>query len=302
MALGVTRPSRNAPVEPFKVTTAGDLEAVILAESFELLSDVVGPYMYRVSGEPGQQQAMFASSELLALFYIRVHEFLADATDISRAAGIPSTLSLLSGGLWLADRYVTIAGGESLRAPYERARDWFDRRHRLVFWAPSVWRHLRLELSMGQLIAMRSNLAKHQVLRLNNEIRRLQSSCGRSGCELTAREAVAVRDEFDEHLRGMLEYYSTEVAELVAGCLLGLHRFVRELYERHPTNNLDLYSYPDDIADDVFRYMHARTVFQLAQWNEARITSSLPSTSPSFTKAYPQHREWDDPEFDRRDA
>jgi hypothetical protein len=101
-------------VEPFKVTTAGDLEAVILAESFELLSDIVGPYMYRVSGEPGQQQAMFVSSELLALFYIRVHEFLADATDISRAAGVPSSLSLLSGGLWLAERYESIAGRAGL--------------------------------------------------------------------------------------------------------------------------------------------------------------------------------------------
>ena len=231
-------------MEPFKVATAGDLEAVILAESFELLSDIGGPHMYSVSGEPGQQQAIFASFELLALFYIRVHEFLANATDISRAAGIPSTLSLLSGGLWLADRYESIAERAGFRSAYERARDWFDRKHRLVFCAPSVWRHLRPELTMVQLIAMRSNLEKHQLLRLNNEIRRLQSAWARNGCELTAREVVAVRDEFEGHLRGMLAYHSTEVAEMVAGCLLGLHRFVRELYERHPTNNLDLYSYP----------------------------------------------------------
>jgi hypothetical protein len=100
----------------------------------------------------------------------------------------------------------------------------------------------------------------------------------------------------------MLEYHSTEVAEMIASCLLGLHRFVRALYERHPTNNLDAYTYPADISDDVFRYMHASTVFHLAAWTEERIVSSLPSTSPSFKKPYPQHRDWDDKEFASRDT
>ena len=289
-------------MEPFKVTTAGDLEAVILAESHEALSDIVGPYMYTVSGDSGQQQAMFATSEVFALFYIRVHEFLADATNISPDGEVPSTLSLLNGGLWLADRYSSLAEQSGMTEAYQRARSWFDQQHRLVFWAPSVWRHLRLELSMKQLIAMRSNMEKHQLLRLNNEIKRLQSACAKSGCELTSRQAVAVRDEFEQHLQGMLHYHATEVAEMVAGCFLGLHGPVCELFKRNPSNDLSTYEYPQDISDDVFRYMHASTIFTLSRWTDGRIRASMPSTSPSFKKPYPQHRGWDDPEFTSRDT
>ena len=111
--------------EQFRPQSAGDLEAVILAESYDLLSSVVGPYMYRVSGLPGEQQAVFASSEMQALFYIRAHEFMADATDLSSSPAVPSTMSLLSGGRWISQRHLQQARRTGLHQAYERAHEWF---------------------------------------------------------------------------------------------------------------------------------------------------------------------------------
>jgi hypothetical protein len=278
--------------ESFQPKTAGDVEAVTLAESYDLLSSVVGPYMYQVSGAPGEQQAIFASAEIQALFYIRVHEFLAEAPVRSSPTSVPHALSLFSGGGWIAQRHPTRAKRTGLEDAYNRADQWFSRVHRIVFWAPSISRHLRLELPMKTLIAMRANLEKHQLLRLEQEIQRLHSKCIQSGCHLSVIEAVAVREEFESHVRGMLEYHATQVAELIARYFLALYRFIRELYLEHPTNNLDQISAPPDISDDVFRYMYAATIVGFARWTESRIESSIPTTAPAFKQSYPQHETW----------
>jgi hypothetical protein len=278
--------------EQLRITSIGDLEASVLAESYDLLGSIVGPNMYSVSGLPDQQQAVFASREVQALFYIRVHEFLATAPKVPAVPGVPANLSLFSAGGWLSERYPLEAKESGLQEAYGQAETWFQQVYRIVFWAPSVWRHLRLELPMSTLIAMRANLEKHQLLRLDREIRRLRSRCKASGCPLTMAETVAVREEFEDHLRGMLEYHATEVTEQVGRCFHALYRFVRQRYLRTPTNNLDLIPYPDDISDEVFRYMYTSTIQGLAGWTDGRILSSIPETASCFKGPYPQHAEW----------
>jgi hypothetical protein len=276
----------------FQPHSEGDLEAVILAESFDLLGRIVGPYMYSVSGEGDGQVAIFRVEEIHALFYIRVHEFLVDATKVSPGTSLPPTLSLLTGGRWVADRHRALADGAGMRQSYADAIEWFARKHRIVFWAPGIGRHLRLELPMSGLISMRANLEKHHLLRLTKELRRLHQRCTQAGCDLTLTQAVSVRPEFESHIKGMLEYHATEVAEHVGRCLLGLRRFVREIYEENPTNNLDIARFLPDVSDEVFRYMYTSTVFQLAQWTDQRILSSTPTTAATFKKPYRQHAEW----------
>ncbi|HEX6367492.1 MAG TPA: hypothetical protein VF006_01090 [Longimicrobium sp.] len=274
------------------IQTAGDLEAVVLAESFDLLGSIVGPYMYRVSGTAGEQQAMFSSAEIQALFYIRVHEFLAPTTKVSSVASAPGEFSLFSGGAWLTTRYPDEAREAGLDAAYRGAAEWFDRLHRIVFWAPSVSRHLRLELPMRSIISMRANLEKHRLLRLDREIGRLQKKCAASGCPLTTAEAVAAREDYETHIRGMLEYHATEVAEHVGQYFLALYRLVLLRYQKHPTNKLDEMPYPHDVSNDVYRYMYTSAIWSLSGWTEARIKSSIPGTSPSFKYPYPQHEDW----------
>lgn len=301
-ASGVAHLSLPFMTEVSQVKTPGDLEAVVLSESYDLLRSMVGPYMYRVSGDPGQQQATFGSAEIQALFYIRVHEFVADATRISASPNVPSSLSLFSGGHWIAERHPAHAQRTGFKAAYDQAKHWLSAAHRIVFWAPSIWRHLRLELPMSTLVAMRANMEKHQLLRLDSEIRRLHSRLNQSGCDVSLLDTVNARGEFEDHIRGMLEYHATEVAEHIARCFRGLYHFVRELYLQNPTNNLDAIAVPSDISDDVFRYMYASTVFGLSQWTDQRIVSSIPETAPSFKMSYPQNQDWGIVDSERRDT
>lgn len=275
-----------------RMKTEGDLEAVVIAETYDLLASVVGPYMYRVSGPPGEQQAMFQSREAQALFYVRVHEFLADAS-LPVVDSAPANLSLFNAGLWLAQKYPDEAKSAGLDHAYGAAQAWFSIIHRVVFWAPSVRRHLRLEVPMQTLIAMRANMEKHRLLRLDREIRRLRAKCSASGCELSIVETVAAREEFEEHLRGMLNYHGTEVTENVARCFLAVYEFLRNRYMQNPTNKLDQVLCPAGVTDDVFRYMYASAVVGLSRWTERRIVESLPEIARCLKGPYPQHAAWE---------
>lgn len=276
----------------FKPQTDGDLVAVILAESFDLLGRIVGPYMYTVAPDRDGDVASFQTAEMHALFCIRVHEFLADATRVSPGTQLPQSLSLLNGGAWIADHDADRADRTELRAAYGRAISWFAREQRIVFWSGSLQRHLRLTLPMSGLLSMRANMEKHQLLRLAKEIERLHGRCTAAGCDLTMAQSVAARPEFEAHVKGMLEYHSTEIAEHVGGCLRALHAYASDIYRANPTNNLDLATAPSDLSDDVFRYMYTSTVFQLSQWTEHRIVSATPRTPASLKKPYRQHNEW----------
>lgn len=284
-----------------RMKAEGDLEAVVIAETYDLLASIVGPCMYRVSGSPGEQQAIFPSREVQALFYVRVHEFLA-AASVPAVGSAPPNLSLFTAWFWLAQKYPEEARRAGLDHAYESAEGWFDTIHRVVFWAPSVWRHLRLEVPMRTLIAMRANMEKHQLLRLDREIRRLREKCVAAGCKLSIVEAVAAREEFEDHVRGMLEYHATEAAEHLARCFLAVYEFVRNRYLRNPTNNLAEIPCPEGVTDDVFQYMYASAVFGLSGWTERRIVESLPETAYAFKGPYPQHADWEIIEIDVRDT
>lgn len=281
------------------VQTEGDLEAVVIAETFDLLASIVGPYMYEVSGPTGEQQAIFSSREVQALFYVRVHEFLATAS-LPAIGSAPHNISLLTGGLWLAERYPDEANRAGMDGAYKSAAAWFGTKHRVVFWAPSVWRHLRLEVPMNTLVRMRSNMEKHHLLRLDTEIRGLQKKCIAAGCTLSIVDAVAAREELENHVREMLEYHATEVAEHLARCFLAFFHFLRNRFVLNPTNNLDYIRSPEGVTDDVFRYMYASAVVGLSGWSEDRIVGSLPETARSFKEPYPQHADWEIVEIEAR--
>lgn len=276
------------------VETEADLEAVLLAEAFSLLAAVIGPYTYTVSGRRGQQQALFANADAYTLFYIRVNEFLAERELRGALAAARPSVSLLSGLEWLASRYAGEAKVAGLDQACHQARDWVTATHHIVFWAPSIWRHVRLSLPARTMIAMRANFEKHHVMRLDQELTRLRRKCAAAGCPLSVAETLGVRAEFDDHLKGMLEYHATRVVELLGRLLLSQWNFVRRRYEQNPTNNLDLIAGSAQYSHEVFRYMYGSTVLGLAQWSEERITSCIPETAPSLLGTYPQHKPWDD--------
>jgi hypothetical protein len=138
-------------------------------------------------------------------------------------------------------------------------------------------------------MAPQSHFAKHSLLKLGREAIRLRDMAVRAGTSLTTAEAVAAREEFVAHLSGMMEYHATQLAELVGKYFVAFHRFVKNRYNKYPTNNLDLIPAPDGISDDVYRYMYAHAVVSFSGWSQARIEEFVPDTASCFKPEYPQH-------------
>jgi hypothetical protein len=289
------RDDMSARPEQFRITTAGDLEAVIVAETYDLLSSVFGPYTFEVSGLPGQQQAVFASESAFTLFCVWMYEFVAQEPRAYTGPEKISDRSLFGGGLWLAERYATEAKAAGLDVAGQELLGWLERPIRVRFWSGSLGRHVSLNESFRTLMAPQAHFAKHSLLKLGREITRLREMAGRANCPLTEAEAVDARDEFRAHLEGMMEYHATELAELAGRYFLSFFRFVRGRYEENPTNRLDQIRPPADISDEVYRSMYASAVVGLARWTERRIESSIPQTADSFKNVYPQHDAPDPP-------
>lgn len=284
--------------ERFRIRTAGDLEAVTISETFHLLSDVFGPYCFTVSGDPGEQQALFMTEAHHRLFISAVQEFIAEATDVTEGQdGIPRNLSLFGAGLWLIGQHAEEAESANWTRAATELERWLDRPVRIRFWSGEIWRHVEYEAPFKRTFTAHANLIKHGLLKLGPEIRSLRAACAAGGAELSEAEAVAAIPEYAAHIQGMMEYHATEVAELAGEYFFGLYRFVRTRWERTPTNHLDRIPPPPGVTDDVFRYLYASTLFQFSGWTEARIRGSIPGTGRHLRRIYPQH-EGRDPESD----
>lgn len=235
--------------EQFRITTAGDLEAVIVAETYDLLSSLLGPYTFKVSGPPGAQQAVFANEAAFTLFYIW-YEFVAQEPAVFTGPEKITDRSLLGGGLWLADRYGSETTAAGLNVAGQQLLDWLERPIAVRFWSGSLWRHVSLNESFRTLMAPQAHFAKHSLLKLGREITRLSEMAGRASGPLTEAEAVDAREEFKAHLHGMMEYHATELAELVGRYFLSFYRFVRGRYDENPTNRLVQIRPPAGISSD----------------------------------------------------
>ena len=279
--------------EKFRLASLGDFEAVFVAETFALLSEVFGPYCFTVSGAQGDQQVVFRSAAEHRLFYIRMHEFVAEATDVYSGEEAPHSLSLLDGIAWLTKRFPDEAAAAGLDVAVKKLTSWLDRVVRVRFWSGALWRHLTFSDSFRTLLAPQAHFSKHTLLKLGIEVRRLRRMCERAGCIITDAEAVAAKDEYAAHLDGMMQYHATELAELAGRCFLAFHRLLKARFEKNPTNNLDLIQAPAGVTDDVYRYLYASTVVSFSGWTESRILEFIPETRRNLKLPYPQQESAD---------
>ena len=166
----------------FGIKTAGDLEAVIVAETYDLLSSVFGPYTFEISGSPGQQQVVFAAEPAFTLFYILMYEFVAQEPSVFTGPEKVTDRSLLGGGVWLAQRYGEEAQAAGLDVAGQELLEWLERPIAFRFWSGSLGRHVALNESFRTLMAPQAHFAKHSLLKLGREITRLREMADRANC------------------------------------------------------------------------------------------------------------------------
>jgi len=284
-----------SPREQHQIESTGDLEAIIVAETYDLLSSVFGPYIFTVSGNASQQTAVFPCSAAHTLFFIYMYEFVATESPLFVGEDGFKDRSLFGGGKWLVERYPGEAAIAGMDTAATELAAWLERRVRVRFWSGNIWRHVELNETFRTYLAPHSHFAKHSLLKLGREVIRLRDMATQAGTSLTTAQAVAAREEFVAHLAGMMEYHATRLAELVGRYFVAFHKFVKNRYSKYPTNNLDLIAPPEGISDDVYRYMYAHAVFSFSGWSQARIEEFVPETAGSLKLEYPQHEEPDPP-------
>jgi hypothetical protein len=218
-----------------------------------------------------------------------MYEFVATESPIFVGEDGFKDRSLFGGGKWLVERYPDEAAVAGMDTAATELAAWLERRVRVRFWSGNLSRHVELNETFRTYMAPQSHFAKHSLLKLGREVIRLRDMAVRAGTSLTTAEAVAAREEFVEHLSGMMEYHATQLAELVGKYFVAFHRFVKNRYNKYPTNNLDLIPAPDGISDDVYRYMYAHAVVSFSRWSQARIEEFVPDTASSLKPEYPQH-------------
>jgi len=276
------------------ISSEGDLEAVVLFETLDLLAGLLHPAFFTIHGAPGEQNVSFLTRELWVLFFIRVHELLAPETGVARFPGAPSSVSLFSGLEWLCARYPDESSPD-LAYAVRAADSWLTASKRVVVWSGALDRHLRCEVSLQQLISIYANLAKHSFLKSTRQVDRVRRLCSSAGPTITFEDSMAARDEFFQHIEGMLQFHSTRLVEYLGAVFLALRDFVaRRAVPR--TNVVDDIKPPSPTSSSTFHFMYAEALWRFSGYSHERIQSCTPSTSPSFTGEYAQHAGWDDVE------
>ena len=277
----------------FEIRSVGDLEAVTIAETFDLLAGVFGPYCFTVVGAPDAQQAYFGSSANQTLFYLKANELLAVANGIAVPGVSKKDMSLMDAGEWLAEQLAADETGCGLKSAVCSLQTFLNEELRIRFWCGALGYHLELRQSFAALLRFHANFEKHSLLKLSVEVRRFRVALSAAGCELSYSEVLVARDEFSAHIKGMMEYHATELAEMLGHYFVALFRLTIGRVDGSHEGRRTLLYYPAGITDEFFQELYSSAILTFSGWSEERILRFIPKTASTFKLPYPQHENVD---------
>jgi hypothetical protein len=272
--------------EPYRVSSAGDLEVAVLHEAHDLMADIVTPFLYSVSGAPGDQQAVFKSAEAFRLFAIRASELWSEARENVSVPGAPQNVSVLGGLQWLTPQLKERAAVD-LAAALAELSSWLDQPDSCRFWCGALSDHFEFTVPRRHLWTLWANAIKHTFLRLQKVTKQISGWCDASGKPVKDSDVLYVLEAFEEWLAGYCEYHATRLAELIGRVLLALNKLVHERWEANGrTNDARRIAHPPGTST-FFQDLHT-SVLVFHRYDESRITDYLPETSPNLRKPYLQ--------------
>jgi len=264
-----------------RVRSAGDLEAVYLHETHDLLAHLIGPNYYRLLGD----QVQFHDGASFSDFFIHVEEMLSGGREQVRFPGAPEDQSLLGVGAWFAERAGADDGVPALAKATESIRAWLDESPPFRFYAGDLERHIEFPLSRHGLIFYASNLGKHRLLRLGSLLASMGKLFAEHGSALTVQEVVAVRDEFQRELESRLLYLSTQLVELLGGYFQALNSVIVSRRNATDTRTWSTIRMPESISSDVFRALYATALISHS-YPYSRIADFTPETPAHLKQFY----------------
>jgi hypothetical protein len=277
----------------FEIRSIGDLEAVTIAETFDLLAGVFGPYCFTVTGSEDAEQAYFGSSASHTLFFLKANELIAVAKDIAVPGVSKKDLSLIDAGEWLAAQFAPNETGAGVQLAISNLQTFLNEEFRIRFWSGALGYHLQLKQSFAELLRFHANFEKHSLLKLSVEVRRLRAALSTAGCELSYSEVLVARDEFSAHIKGMMEYHATELAEMLGHYFIALFRLASDRVDKSFEGRRTLQYYPAGITDEFFQDLYSSAILTFSGWPEERIVRFIPKTASILKLPYPQHEDVD---------
>jgi len=269
----------------FPIKTAGDLEAVFLHETQELLSDLIlADEFYDLLGDP-PCQVQFRTRGLFHAFLVRLEELLAEAT-VPRVAGISNRqASLLDLSTWFCFEHADEARACGLTAATETLRDWMATTRDVRYWCPALDTHVTVSLSRREMVWFAANLHKHSLFRIGRLLAKLQKRCSEAGLNLTASELIDVRSPFFTELESRLEYLSTWMIDQLGQVLLALNAVITGRHASRKTSegrSVELASASS--AEPILELYGDALAFM--RYPEERIRACLPTTPPLLKMRY----------------
>jgi hypothetical protein len=254
--MSASRSSRDL----YRIASYGDLEVMTLHEMQAAYADIANSNLYKVLGEAPNQQILFHNDACFDLFLIRASELFAEGGNNGAVEGANLNFSLFSAVQRLCNEHAAESRAVGLDVACQNLADWLDHASPFEFWCPDLNILFMLQLTRRDLLSFAGNLSKHNLLRLNSLLGKLQRLCERNGYTITDQDLVGVLDPFLQELRSRLIYHATRLAEILICCFAALNELVVKRFEEQNTNDVRRMKHPEGVSSDSFKNLYGSTL------------------------------------------
>lgn len=268
-----------------RIESEGDLEIATLYENQEAYTDILNPDLYVVLGEVPEQNILFHNDSCFDLFLIHASELFAEGSNNIRLNGKNQNFSLFGAVLWLCERYEDEARSVGLTSACDALNSWLEKRVPFSFWCGDLDTQFELDLSRKELLSFAGNLSKHNILRLNTLLSKLQRLCEKNGSSVAEQDLVGILEPFVVELKSRLLYHSSFLVEMLYDYFAAVNRLVVERFNVTKTNDVRKMRHPNGVSSDSYRNLYGSTLV-FRRYDEARFSKFKPTTSEYLKLRY----------------
>jgi len=255
-----------------------NMEILLLSETHNFLVSIINDELYRVSGSPPDQTAMFHTRTTFEMFMIRSHEFFAQGYVRSEVSQLSPNLSLLEGLQWFTKRHPEESNDTGLTEAVANLITWIAKEVSVDFFCSNLRLDISLPLTNKALIGFYANTTKHHLMRLSQLLKKLDRWCVKGSYDFSFEELLLVLPSMIDEAQSRLEYHGTYIVELLARAFFSLNVIVRQRFEKNPTIYMGEVTFPPGTTSEVFKYIYGRLIVSGKPTDE-RILASTPVTS-----------------------
>ena len=218
-------------------------EAIILNAIWGMINDMVNYEMFLKTERTTDVVLMFSTSTHMRLFNVLLVDFLSQP---QRGGSIPFDLPQPPQNAREADlthlfylRQVCAApklgpDASMIAGPLNGFSDWLEAEALVQkVWLPSINAELDFRIGRLQFIRIGGNIAKHNFLRLSQNVKRLGQVLEANGLKIDEGQAYLVLPEFYEWFhRDIFAYHSSAIAEYLNNLRLGISAYLQPEFAR----------------------------------------------------------------------